>query len=153
MQTRTLGRTGLAVTVVGFGALTIGGAFGPVADQVSIEALHAAVDAGINFVDTSDAYGAGHSEEVIGKFLKERPDRDRIILCSKGGNNLVTGQRNFTPGYIRGCLEGSLQRLGIDAIDVYLLHNPALDNLRAQTVLRCWRTVRPRVKLNTGAFR
>ena len=132
MQTRRLGRTGLAVSVVGFGALTIGGAFGPVEDQVSIGALHAAVDAGINFIDTSDAYGAGHSEEVIGKFLKERPDRDRIILCSKGGNNLVTGRRNFTPGYIRGCLEGSLQRLGIDAIDVYLLHNPALDNLRAQ---------------------
>lgn len=132
MQTRILGRTGLPVTVVGFGALTIGGAFGPVEDQVSITALHAAVDAGINFLDTSDAYGAGHSEEVIGKFLQERSDRDRIIVCSKGGNNMVTGKRNFTPEYIQGCLEGSLRRLGVDAIDVYLLHNPSLDNLKAQ---------------------
>lgn len=132
MQTRTLGRTGLDVTVVGFGALAIGGAFGPVEDQVSLQALHTAVDAGMNFIDTSDAYGAGHSEALIGKFLKERPDRHHLILCSKGGNNMVTGKRTFTPAYIRGCVEGSLQRLGVDAIAVYLLHNPTLDNLKAQ---------------------
>ena len=131
METRTLGRTGLEATVVGFGALTIGGAFGPVDDAVSNQALHAAIDAGINFIDTSDAYGAGHSETVIGTFLKERPDRDRILICTKGGNNMDTGVRNFTPDYIRGCVEGSLQRLGIDAIDLYLLHNPSLDNLKA----------------------
>ncbi len=132
MQTRKLGRTGLDVAVVGFGALTIGGAFGPVDDAVSIDALHAAIDAGMNFIDTSDAYGAGHSEEVIGRFLKDRSDRDSIIICSKGGNNMVTGQRNFTPDYIRGCVEGSLTRLGIEAMDVYLLHNPSMDNLSAE---------------------
>lgn len=132
MHTRTLGRTGLEVTVIGFGALTIGGAFGPVDDAVSMQALHAALDAGMNFLDTSDAYGAGHSEEVIGKFLQERPDRDQIILCTKGGNNMVTGQRNFTEAYIRGCVEGSLKRLGVDSIDLYLLHNPSLDNLKAE---------------------
>jgi aryl-alcohol dehydrogenase-like predicted oxidoreductase len=122
----------LEVTVIGFGALTIGGAFGPVDDAVSMQALHAALDAGMNFLDTSDAYGAGHSEEVIGKFLQERPDRDQIILCTKGGNNMVTGQRNFTEAYIRGCVEGSLKRLGVDSIDLYLLHNPSLDNLKAE---------------------
>ncbi len=132
MRTRTLGRTGLEVTVIGFGALTIGGAFGPVDDAVSMQALHAALDAGMNFLDTSDAYGAGHSEEVIGKFLQERPDRDQIILCTKGGNNMVTGQRNFTEAYIRGCVEGSLKRLGVDSIDLYLLHNPSLDNLKSE---------------------
>lgn len=131
MQTRRLGRTGLEVTVVGFGALTIGGAFGPVDDAISTDALHAAIDAGMNFIDTSDAYGAGHSETVIGKFLKDRSDRDRIIVCTKGGNNMVTGERNFTPDYIRGCVEGSLKRLGIESIDLYLLHNPSLDNLKA----------------------
>jgi aryl-alcohol dehydrogenase-like predicted oxidoreductase len=131
MQTRTLGRTGLDVTVVGFGSLTIGGAFGPVDDAMSILALHASIDAGMNFIDTSDAYGAGHSETLIGAFLKERSDRDQIILCTKGGNNMVTGQRNFTPDYIRNCAEGSLKRLGVEAIDVYLLHNPSLDNLKA----------------------
>ncbi len=105
MQTRLLGRTGLEVTVVGFGALTIGGAFGAVDDAVSANALHAAIDAGINFIDTSDAYGAGHSEHLIGAFLKQRADRDRIIVCTKGGNNMVTGEQNFTPDYIRGTEE------------------------------------------------
>jgi aryl-alcohol dehydrogenase-like predicted oxidoreductase len=132
MDTHTLGRTGLQVSVIGFGAMTIGGIYGPVDDALSGKALHAAVDAGINFIDTSDAYGAGHSERVIGAFLKERTDRDQILLCTKGGNNMVTGVRNFTPEYIHGCLEGSLQRLGVEAIDVYLLHNPSLGNMQAQ---------------------
>jgi aryl-alcohol dehydrogenase-like predicted oxidoreductase len=131
MQTRTLGRTGLEVTTVGFGSITIGGFFGPVDDAESMQALHASVDAGIRFIDTSDAYGAGRSEQIIGKFLRERPDRDQIIICTKGGNNMVTGARNFTPDYIRGCLEGSLKRLGIEVIDVYLLHNPSVQNLKA----------------------
>src|SRR5919201_6815995 len=132
METRRLGRTGLDVPMVGFGTLTISGFFGPVDDAVSIQALHAAVDAGMRFIDTSDAYGAGRSEQIIGRFLRERPDRDQIIVCTKGGNNMVTGVRNFTPDYIRGCLEGSLQRLGVDAIDVYLLHNPSLQNMQAR---------------------
>jgi len=132
MDKRTLGRTGLQVAVVGFGSMPIGGIYGPVDDAVSTKALHAAIDAGVNFIDTSDAYGAGHSERVIGTFLKERPDRDQIIVCTKGGNNMITGSRNFTPDYIRGCVEGSLQRLGIDAIDVYLLHNPTLQNMQAR---------------------
>ena len=131
MHTRLLGRTELEVTVVGFGSLTIGGAFGPVDDAISTATLHAAIDAGMNFIDTSDAYGAGHSETLIGKFLQERSDRHQIILCSKGGNNMVTGERNFTPAYIRGCVDASLKRLGVDVIDVYLLHNPSLDNLKA----------------------
>jgi aryl-alcohol dehydrogenase-like predicted oxidoreductase len=132
METRKLGRTGLDVGVVGFGTMTIGGIFGRVDDAVSIQALHAAIDSGINFIDTSDAYGAGHSERVVGAFLKERRDRDHIIVCTKGGNNMVTGVRNFTPDYIRVCVEGSLQRLGIDVIDVYLLHNPSVANLQAE---------------------
>jgi aryl-alcohol dehydrogenase-like predicted oxidoreductase len=85
----------------------------------------------MRFIDTSDAYGAGRSEQVIGRFLRERPDRDQIVICTKGGNNMVTGVRNFTPDYIRGCLEGSLKRLGVDAIGVYLLHNPSVQNLKA----------------------
>jgi len=132
MEQRTLGRTGLNVAVVGFGTLTISGFYGPVDDALSTKALHTAIDAGMNFIDTSDAYGVGHSERVIGAFLKERPDRDQIIICTKGGNNMVTGVRNFTPDYIRGCVEGSLQRLGIEAIDVYLLHNPSLGNMQAR---------------------
>lgn len=132
MEKRTLGQTGLEMTVIGFGAMTIGGIFGPVDDAESIQTLHAAIDAGINFIDTSDAYGQGRSEEVIGKFLKERSDRDGIIIGSKGGNNMVTGVYDFSAEYIRGCVEGSLKRLGVDALDLYLLHNPTLDNLNAE---------------------
>jgi aryl-alcohol dehydrogenase-like predicted oxidoreductase len=137
----------LEATVVGFGALTIGGAFGPVDDTESLQALHAAIDAGMNFLDTSDAYGAGHSEEVIGKFLRERSDRQQIILCTKGGNNMVTGQRNFTEAYIRGCLEGSLKRLGVESIDLYLLHNPSLGNLKAEESFDLLDTLRAQGKI------
>ena len=130
MEKRILGRTGLKVSVIGFGAIPIGGFFGPVNDAESIRALHAAVDAGMNFIDTSDAYGLEcRSEILVGKFLRERSDRDNILLCTKGGNNMVTGKRNFSPDYIRGCVEGSLKHLGVEAFDLYLLHNPSVDDL------------------------
>jgi len=129
---RQLGDTGLEVSVIGFGAMTIGGAFGPVDDAESLQALHAAVDAGMNFIDTSNAYGEGRSERLIGKFLRERADRDRILVFTKGGNNMVTRVRNFEPAYIAECLEGSLERLGREPIDFYMLHNPSVDNMSAE---------------------
>jgi aryl-alcohol dehydrogenase-like predicted oxidoreductase len=132
MEKRKLGDTGLEVTVVGFGAMTIGGAFGPVDDDESMAALHAAIDSGMNFIDTSNAYGEGRSETLIGQFLKTRADSDDIVLISKGGNNMVTRQRNFDPAYIAQCLEDSLRRLGRETLDLYLLHNPSVDNMRAQ---------------------
>ena len=128
-NTRTHGFGGYGI---GFGAMTIGGAFGPVDDDESNRALHVAIDAGMNFIDTSDAYGAGHSETVIGKFLTERSDRGEILIFTKGGNDMTTGARNFTPDYIAGCLGGSLKRLGVDAIDYYQLHNPTVDNMAAE---------------------
>jgi len=131
MEKRKLGNTGLEVTVVGFGAMTIGGAFGPVNDDESIAALHAAIDSGMNFIDTSNAYGEGRSESLIGAFLKTRADRDDILIISKGGNNMVTRQRNFEATYIAKCLEESLQRLGRETIDLYLLHNPSVENMKA----------------------
>ncbi len=126
-----LGRTELEVSVIGFGAMTIGGMFGPVDDAVSNKALHAAIDAGMNFIDSSIGYGDGRSEEVIGRFLKERKDRDQIVICTKGGSNMTTGERSYAPDYVQKCAEGSLKRLGVEAIDVYLLHNPALENMKA----------------------
>ncbi len=137
MEKRVLGNTGLEVTVIGFGAMTIGGRFGPVDDNESIHALHAAIDGGINFIDTSNAYGEGRSETVIGRFLKERSDRGDIVICTKGGNTFETlpgggWGRDFTPGFIGKCLEESLQRLGREAVDLYLLHNPKLDDMKAE---------------------
>jgi len=131
MEKRILGRTGLEVSVIGFGAMTIGGAFGPVDDDESARALHAAIDSGMNFIDTSDAYGGGRSEKVIGGFLKERSDRDDILVFTKGGNNMSTGQTDFTPEYIANTLDGSLRRLGVTPA-LYLLHNPNEDNLIAE---------------------
>ena len=129
MEKRMLGRTGLEVTVVGFGTLSISGFYGPVDDNESIRALHTAIDGGMNFIDTSDAYGVGHAEKIVGKFLKERSDRNEILICTKGGNNMVKRQQIFTPEYIQSCVEGSLTRLGVEAFDVYLLHNPKVENM------------------------
>jgi len=128
MEYRTLGRTGLRVSDVGFGAMTIGGAvFGATDDKESLKALHHALDLGMNFIDTADAYGRGHSEELIAQVLKTR--RKEVVLATKGGNQYMVrqGLRNFEPEYISGALEQSLQRLQIDAIDLYQLHNPSAE--------------------------
>jgi aryl-alcohol dehydrogenase-like predicted oxidoreductase len=131
MQKRRFGNTAFEVTVLGFGAMTIGGAFGAVDDNENMSALHAAIDAGMNFIDTSNAYGEGRSETLVGQFLAERSDRDDILVHNKGGNNLATRQRNFEPGYIQTCLDESVARLG-RAIDFYMPHNPNVDNMSAE---------------------
>lgn len=131
MQYRTLGRTGLRVSDIGFGAMTIGGEiFGATDDQESLRALHRALDLGMNFIDTADAYGRGHSEELIARVLKTR--RHEVILATKGGNQFTVrqGLRNFDPDYITSALEQSLRRLQIETIDLYQLHNPSQEVMR-----------------------
>ena len=132
MQYRTLGRTGLRVSEVGFGAMTIGGeVFGATDDQESLRALHRALDLGMNFIDTADAYGRGHSEELLAQVLKTR--RHEVILATKGGNQFTVrqGLRNFDPDYITSALEASLKRLQIKTIDLYQLHNPSQEVMRS----------------------
>ena len=131
MHYRTLGRTGLRVSDVGFGAMTIGGEiFGATDDQESLRALHRALDIGMNFIDTADAYGRGHSEELLGQLLKTR--RKDVVLATKGGNQFTVrqGLRNFDPDYITSALEASLKRLQIETIDLYQLHNPSPEVMR-----------------------
>lgn len=104
------------------------GHFGPMDDLESLGAIEAALDLGVNFIDTSDAYGAGYSETLLGKALKGK--RDRVILATKGGNTMVgpnRGKRNFAPDYISRVMDESLQRLQTDYVDLYQLHNPTLD--------------------------
>jgi len=135
MQYRTLGRTDLRVSEVGFGAMTIGGEiFGATDDQESLRALHRAIDLGINFIDTADAYGRGHSEEVLAQVLKTR--RHEVILATKGGNQFTVrqGLRNFDPDYITSALEQSLKRLQIETIDLYQLHNPSPEVMRRREI-------------------
>jgi aryl-alcohol dehydrogenase-like predicted oxidoreductase len=131
MHYRTLGRTGLRVSDVGFGAMTIGGEiFGATDDQESLRALHHALDLGLNFIDTADAYGRGHSEELLAQVLKTR--RKEVILATKGGNQFTVrqGLRNFDPDYITSALEASLKRLQSETIDLYQLHNPSPEVMR-----------------------
>jgi len=97
-------------------------------DSESLSAIDTAFELGVNFIDTSDAYGAGYSETLLGNALKGR--RDKVILATKGGNVMVgpeRGKRNFDPAYIARVLDESLKRLQTDRIDLYQLHNPTVD--------------------------
>jgi aryl-alcohol dehydrogenase-like predicted oxidoreductase len=128
MRYRTLGRTGLRVSVVGLGTMVHAGHFGPMKDSESLSAIEAALDLGVNFIDTSDAYGAGYSETLLGKALKGK--RDKVIIATKGGNVMVgpnRGKRIFETDYISRVMDESLQRLQTDYIDLYQLHNPTVD--------------------------
>jgi len=128
MKYKLLGKTGLRVSAVGLGTMVHAGHFGPMKDSESLSAIEAALDLGVNFIDTSDAYGAGYSETLLGKALKGK--RDKVILATKGGNVMVgpnRGQRIFDPDYIGRVMEESLQRLQTDYIDLYQLHNPSVD--------------------------
>lgn len=104
------------------------GHFGPMKDAESLAAIETALDLGVNFIDTSDAYGAGYSETLLGNALKGK--RDKVILATKGGNVMVgpdRGKRIFEPDYISRVMEESLKRLQTDYIDLYQLHNPTVD--------------------------
>jgi aryl-alcohol dehydrogenase-like predicted oxidoreductase len=129
MQRRTLGRTGLQVAEIGFGAWAIGGnahgnSYGPTNDSESIQALRKALDLGVNFFDTADIYGWGHSEEILGQAFEGH--RDDVFLATKVGGDFYHGgvRTNFDPGYIAFALDRSLQRLRTDHVDLYQLHNP-----------------------------
>src|SRR5437867_10214204 len=131
MRFRTLGRTGLKVSEVGFGAWAIGGndhgnSYGPTDDSVSIGAVRRAADLGCNFFDTADVYGWGHSEEILGEALKDH--RQDVFLATKVGGDFYHGgvRMNFDAGYVAFALERSLKRLRTDHVDVYQLHNPPL---------------------------
>jgi aryl-alcohol dehydrogenase-like predicted oxidoreductase len=128
MQYRILGNTGLRVSVVGLGTMVHAGHFGPMKDEESLGAIEAALNLGVNFIDTSDAYGAGYSENLLGQALQGR--RDRVVLATKGGNVMTgpeRGKRNFAAPYIDRVLHESLKRLRTDYIDLYQLHNPTVD--------------------------
>jgi aryl-alcohol dehydrogenase-like predicted oxidoreductase len=128
MKYRTLGKTGLRVSAIGLGTMVHAGHFGAMKDSESLSAIETALDLGVNFIDTSDAYGAGYSETLLGKALKGK--RDKVILATKGGNVMVgpnRGKRIFDPDYIGRVMDESLQRLQTDYIDLYQLHNPTVE--------------------------
>ncbi len=147
MEYRELGKTGWKVSAISFGAWAIGGTWGAVQDNESLAALHRAVDMGVNFFDTADVYGDGHSERLLGQLRKQR--REEILIATKAGRGL---NPHIAEGYNRENLtafvERSLKNLDTDAIDLLQLHCPptpvfympevfgALDDLVAAGKLR-----------------
>lgn len=124
MDQRSLGRSGLSVSAIGLGCMGMSEFYGPSDDEQSLATLAAALDLGINFFDTADMYGVGHNERLLGRFLKGR--RDSVILATKFGNvRGPNGERlgiSGTPDYVRSACDASLERLGIDTIDLYYQH-------------------------------
>jgi aryl-alcohol dehydrogenase-like predicted oxidoreductase len=122
---RALGRSGLVVSPAALGAMTFGRDGWGSSDDVSGAVFDAYVEAGGNFIDTAEVYGAGRSEELVGKFVAERKLRDRMVIATKFGWNGDPGNPNYGGNGAKNMLravEGSLRRLRTDYIDLYWLH-------------------------------
>src|SRR6266508_2326554 len=124
MQQRTLGKSGLGVSAVGLGLMSMSGVYGKPDDEESVRVIHKALDLGVNLLDSSDMYGWGQNEELLGRALKGH--RTHAFVVTKfgqvknpsGGPNLVDGR----PEYVGQACDASLTRLGIDVIDLYFQH-------------------------------
>ena len=123
MQMRTLGKSGLRVSALGLGCMGMSEFYGPLDEQESIATIHAALDAGLNFLDTADAYGPFTNEELVGRAIKGR--RQDVVLATKfaivrspDGTRSISGK----PDYVRSACDASLRRLDVDTIDLYYQH-------------------------------
>jgi aryl-alcohol dehydrogenase-like predicted oxidoreductase len=135
LPTRPLGSSGLEITTVGFGAWATGGGgwsfgWGPQDDDASLGAISRALELGVNWIDTAAVYGLGHSEEVVGRLLRNLPAGERPFVFTKCGlvwderDRMASPSRVLRPDSIRAEAEASLRRLGIDRIDLYQFHWP-----------------------------
>ena len=135
LPTRPLGSSGLAITRVGFGAWAAGGGgwsfgWGPQDDEDSLAAMRRAIERGVNWIDTAAVYGLGHSEEVIGRLLRDLPAAERPFVFTKCGliwdarRPMVQSRRVLEPESIARECEASLRRLGVERIDLYQIHWP-----------------------------
>ncbi|MEZ5453490.1 MAG: aldo/keto reductase [Thiothrix sp.] len=125
MKTNTLGQSSLTVSALGLGCMGMSEFYGQSNDTVSLQTLDAALALGVNFFDTADTYGLGHNEQLLGQWLRHQP-RDQVVLATKFGIVRQAGQYersiDNSPAYIRQACEASLQRLGVDYIDLYYCH-------------------------------
>ncbi|MBE0559083.1 MAG: aldo/keto reductase, partial [Proteobacteria bacterium] len=159
MDHRTFGATDLDVSLIGFGAWAIGGpamagttpiGWGDVDDHVSEQAIHTALERGVTFFDTADFYGLGHSEEILGRVLGNRPS---VVIATKVGHRLQDDGSialDYSKRHILEACEGSLRRLKRECIDLYQLHSArvshfeagecleALEGLREEGKIRYW---------------
>jgi aryl-alcohol dehydrogenase-like predicted oxidoreductase len=138
MQKRSLGRTGLTVAPLILG----GNVFGWTADEpTSFAVLDAFVDAGFNAIDTADVYSAWHtgnkggeSETIIGKWMKDRKNRDKLVIITKVGSEMGPGRKGLKAAYIQDAVDQSLRRLQVETIDLYLSHWPDPDTPYEETL-------------------
>src|ERR1051326_16723 len=120
---RELGTGGLSVSTIGLGCMSLSGVYGDADDAKSEELIRYAIDLGVNHLDSSDMYGWGHNELVIGRAIKGR--RDKVVLATKFGQVQRPGQSNGVngrPEYVQQACEASLKRLNEDVIDLYYQH-------------------------------
>ena len=123
MNYRSFGRTGWQVSEIGFGAWAIGAEWGPVSAEDALNALHTAIDNGVNFIDTADVYGDGRSERLVSQVLKERSER--VYVATKAGRRLNPHvPEGFTRENLTAFIERSLKNLDIEALDLVQLHCP-----------------------------
>jgi aryl-alcohol dehydrogenase-like predicted oxidoreductase len=122
LPTRSLGSSGISVSAIGLGCMSLSGVYGKSNDDEGVALIRAALDQGITFLDTSDAYGKGHNEELVGKAIAGR--RNELVLATKFGNVGGGGGKvaDGRPEYATSACEASLKRLGVDTIDLYYQH-------------------------------
>jgi aryl-alcohol dehydrogenase-like predicted oxidoreductase len=121
MDTRKLGTEGLEVSEIGLGAMGMSEFYGPRDDEESTRVIHRALELGVNFIDTSDMYGAGHNERLVGRAIAG--SRDHVVLATKFGIVRDPERRiDGSPAYVKRACEASLERLGVDHIDLYYQH-------------------------------
>jgi aryl-alcohol dehydrogenase-like predicted oxidoreductase len=122
LPTRSLGSSGISVSAIGLGCMSLSGVYGKSNDDEGVALIRAALDQGITFLDTSDAYGKGHNEELVGKAIAGR--RNELVLATKFGNVGGGGGKvaDGRPEYVTSACEASLKRLGVDTIDLYYQH-------------------------------
>ena len=148
MKTRKLGYTGIELTTIGLGTWAHGGggwkfSWGSQDDADSIAAIKAALDCGINWVDTAPVYGLGHSEEVLGRALKELKQRPFVATkCSRVWDSAGNILNNLSANGIRAECEASLRRLGLDVIDLYQIHWPD----KGEQIEEAWATIAALIK-------
>ena len=137
MKTTTFGQPPLTVSVLGLGCMGMSEFYGASDDANSLKTLDAALALGVNFFDTADTYGLGHNEQLLGQWLKQQP-RESVVIATKFGivreANTYERRIDNSPAYIRQACDASLQRLGVDCIDLYYCHRRNPDVPLAETI-------------------